>query len=225
MFLGGFMSDMTGTKAMALEAWCLQSGVSYTRFDYTGHGTSSGSFQDGTIGDWLDDATEVLDQVTDGPQVLVGSSVGGWLALLLALRRPQRVAGLLTIACATDFTHRLLRPALSPQQLEDLEHNGFTELPTEYRETPYCIGRTLLDEGNNHLLLHAPINIDCPVLMLHGTADTDVPAAFSHMTLERITPGNSARLILIEGGDHRLSSPAHLERITNELDRLRNEVS
>ncbi len=167
----------------------------------------------------------MLDQVTDGPQVLVGSSMGGWLALLLALRRPQRVAGLLTIACATDFTHRLLRPALSPRQVEELELKGFTELPTEYRETPYCIGKALLDEGNNHLLLHAPIDIDCPVLMLHGTADTDVPAAFSRMTLERITPGNSAHLILIEGGDHRLSTPEHLERITKELEKLRNEIS
>jgi len=225
IFLGGFMSDMTGTKAIALESWCLQHGISFTRFDYSGHGSSSGSFQEGTIGTWLEDAIDVLDKVTHGPQIIVGSSMGGWLALLLTLRRPQRVAGLLTIACATDFTERLLRPALSAQQLEELEHAGFTELPTAYRETSFRIGRILLDEGNNHLLLHAPINIDCPIIMLHGTADTDVPVAFSHMTLERITSRYSARLILIEGGDHRLSCPEHLETITNELSRLRSEVA
>jgi len=219
------MSDMTGTKAIALESWCQQRGIGFTRFDYSGHGSSSGSFQEGTIGTWLEDAIDVLDMVTQGPQVIVGSSMGGWLALLLTLRRPQRVAGLLTIACATDFTERLLRPALSAHQLEELEHAGFTELPTVYREAPFRIGRMLLDEGNNHLLLHAPINIDCPVIMLHGTADTDVPVAFSHMTLERITSRYSARPILIEGGDHRLSCPEHLETITHELNRLRNEVA
>ncbi len=224
VFLGGFMSDMTGTKAVALESWCQLHGIAYTRFDYSGHGSSSGSFQEGTIGDWLQDAIAVLDQVTQGPQILIGSSMGGWLALLLTLRRPQRVAGVLTIACATDFTERLLRPALSTQQLKELEHDGVTDLPTKYQETPYRIGKALLDEGKEHLLLHTPIDIHCPVVMLHGTADIDVPAEFSQMTLEQITSSKYAQLLRIEGGDHRLSSPEHLKGITDALETLIDKV-
>jgi pimeloyl-ACP methyl ester carboxylesterase len=224
IFMSGFMSGMTGTKAMALEAWCRERGLGFTRFDYSGHGASSGQFQEGTIGTWLEDAIAVLDMVTQGPQVIVGSSMGGWLALLLTMQRPERVAGVMTIACATDFTERLLRPALSQHQLEELEQKGLTELPTAYQDSPYIIGKNLLDEGRNHLLLSSRIDIDCPVCMVHGTADVDVPPEFSQETLERISPGHRTRLLLIEAGDHRLSRPEHLGFITDALATMINEV-
>jgi len=216
IFLGGFMSDMTGAKALALEAWCQQQGVSFTRFDYSGHGQSSGRFETGTIGAWLNDALAIFDQITAGPQIVVGSSMGGWLSLLLTLKRPERVQGVLTIACATDFTERLLRPALKPQQIAELQRAGIIELPSHYSKTPYRISRRLLDEGLNHQLLQGAIAINCPVHMIHGSADKDVPPLISQLTLERLT-ADDTRLTLIEGGDHRLSSPEQLARITGAL--------
>lgn len=219
LFLGGFRSDMTGTKAHALAAWCEHRGHRYTRFDYSGHGGSSGRFADGTISHWLKDATAILDQLTSGPQILVGSSMGGWIALLLARSRPQRLHSLLTIACATDFTERLIRPALNPQQRAEVEHEGLTTLPSDYDQQPYPITRQLLDNGRQHLLLGQPIPLDCPVRLLHGDQDRDVPLAISEETAHWIE-GPDTQLIRIQQGDHRLSKPAELDLITETLEQL-----
>lgn len=222
IFLGGFMSDMTGTKAVALETWCREQGITFTRFDYSGHGASSGLFEEGTIGAWLDDALAIFDQITTGPQIVVGSSMGGWISLLLTLKRPNRVQGLVTIACATDFTERLLRSALTAQQLADLENKGVAELPSHYNEKPYRIGKNLMDEGLEHQLLGNAISITCPVRMIHGTADLDVPQSISEITLEKIS-SKDATLTLIENGDHRLSNPDQLKQILQRVNELRGK--
>ncbi|MET0087278.1 MAG: alpha/beta hydrolase [Sedimenticola sp.] len=224
VFLGGFMSDMTGTKALALESWCRERGREFTRFDYSGHGRSSGAFESGSIGTWLEDALAVFDQVTTGPQLLVGSSMGGWISLLLALKRASRVSGVVTIACATDFTERLLRPALSGAQLESLGQNGYAELPSSYSEQPYRIGENLLSDGHRHLLLGAPIPIHCPVRMLHGLDDEDVPWRISEETLQQLKSDNK-ELILIENGDHRLSKPRELDRVFGSVAELLDQAA
>ena len=157
MFLGGFMSDMTGTKATALEAHCRRAGRAFVRFDYSGHGESSGAFRDGTIGAWRDDALAVLDEVARGPQVLVGSSMGGWVMLLVALARPERVAGLVGIAAAPDFTEDLIWSTLDNETRQRLTKTGAIELPCDYDDDPYPITMGLIEEARSHLLLHAPI--------------------------------------------------------------------
>ncbi|MCW8906887.1 MAG: alpha/beta hydrolase [Sedimenticola sp.] len=220
LFLGGFKSDMTGTKALALEAWCRRAGRPFTRFDYSGHGTSSGTFEQGTIGEWLDDTLAVIDRLTDGPLVLVGSSMGGWLALHATLARPDRVDALLTLACATDFTERLLMARFGEEQLEVLEREGRLLIPCDYDDQqPYPITRELLQEGRQHLLLDGPIPIHCPVRMLHGMQDPDVPWAFSLQTCEQLE-SDDATLTLIKRGDHRLSTQADLDLICHTLARL-----
>ncbi|MBM3571386.1 MAG: alpha/beta hydrolase, partial [Alphaproteobacteria bacterium] len=153
MFLGGFKSDMTGTKALALEEFCRRRGRAYLRFDYRGHGASSGRFEDGTIGAWTDDAMACLDQLTEGPQVLVGSSMGGWIMLLTALRRPTRVQGLVGIAAAPDFTEDPMWGSMTPAERATLIAQGVIEQPSSYGEAPYRITRRLIDEGRHHLLL------------------------------------------------------------------------
>lgn len=206
---------MSGTKALALENWCREREIAFTRFDYSGHGESSGTFESGAIGDWLEDAEAVFDEVTEGNQILVGSSMGGWISLLLAMRQRERTAAVVTIACATDFTERLLRPALTEPQLKSLELNGFAELPSAYSDND----KRLLSEGTEHLLLASSIPILCPVRMLHGLDDEDVPWEISRETVERLE-SEDTELILIEKGDHRLSKPEELHRITNVIERL-----
>ena len=168
MFLGGFMSDMTGTKATALEAHCRGAGRAFVRFDYSGHGESGGAFRDGTIGAWRDDALAVLDGVARGPQVLVGSSMGGWVMLLVALARPERVAGLVGIAAAPDFTEDLIWSTLDDETRQRLTETGAIELPCDYDDDPYPITMGLIEEARSHLLLHAPIPLDCPIHLLQG---------------------------------------------------------
>lgn len=224
LFLGGFMSDMNGTKATALEHWCVARGIAYTRFDYSGHGASSGSFEAGTIGAWLEDALAVFERITQGAQILVGSSMGGWIALLVARQRPGRVAALLTLACATDFTEQLLRPALSDRQRNELAREGVTELSTPYRESPYRICTDLLEEGHRHLLLDAQIAIDAPLRMLHGDRDEAVPLSISRRTLERYR-GADTELVVVEGGGHRLSTPRQLALTGRCLEELLSKIS
>ncbi|MES9904263.1 MAG: alpha/beta hydrolase [Sedimenticola sp.] len=219
LFLGGFRSDMSGLKAQALADWCRTTGRSYTRFDYSGHGASSGEFRDGTISRWLEDALSILDQATVGRQIVVGSSMGGWITLLLALARPQRLHALLTIACATDFTERLVKPALTEEQTAVLYRDNIAFLPSAYDGQPYPITRQLLDDGQQYLLLEKPIPIHCPVRMLHGMADRDVPWEISRETLQSIT-GEDVQLTLIKGGDHRLSKPEELNLVTATLNQL-----
>jgi pimeloyl-ACP methyl ester carboxylesterase len=222
VFLGGFASDMTGTKALRLEAHCRARGQAFTRFDYRGHGASSGRFEDGTIGSWTADATAVLDRVVEGPAVLVGSSMGGWIMLLLALARPERVQGLIGIAAAPDFTERLMRDVLTADEAAVLARDGVLLQPSEYG-APLPITTRLLDEGREHLLLDQPIAIGCPVHLLHGQADPDVPFGLALELADRLA-SRAVTVELVKDGDHRLSREADLRRLTAALDRMLEAV-
>lgn len=213
VFLGGFMSDMAGTKALALDRFCAAEGRAYLRFDYRGHGQSSGRFEDGTIGKWVADAIAVLDHLTEGPQILVGSSMGGWLMQLVALARPLRIGGLVGIAAATDFTEELIWREMPEAARARLMAEGRVAVPSDYAAAGYVITRDLIEDGRRHLLFpQAPIPIACPVRLLHGTADTDVPWQLSTRLAEALAATDVA-VTLIKGGDHRLSSPADLARL------------
>jgi len=219
VFLGGFQSDMTGTKAAALDADARERGRAFLRFDYSGHGASSGTFEDGTIGLWRADALAALDRLTAGPQILVGSSMGGWIALLAALARPERVAGLVLLAPAPDFTERLIRPSLNTEEREKLERDGRIAQPNPYDDEPTVITRSLLEEGRDHLLLDRPIPIRAPVRILHGQQDDDVPWRLS-LELAETLESADVETTLVKSGDHRLSTPEDLERLRATLDRL-----
>mgnify|MGYP001334088520 CR=1 FL=1 len=212
VFLGGFRSDMTGTKALALEAWAQRTGRAFVRFDYLGHGQSSGRFEDGTIGRWLDDSLAVLDQLTTGRLVLVGSSMGGWLSLLAARARPQRLAGLVLIAAAPDFTERMLLAGLTPEERTRLQHDGRLERPSQYSPDPSVFTWKLIEEGRNHLLLDKPLSLPCPVRLLHGQSDPDVPWEYS-LRIAAHVDAPEVITTLIKGGDHRLSTPADIARL------------
>lgn len=219
VFLGGFRSDMTGIKATALEAWAKETGRAFVRFDYQGHGASGGEWEQGSIGQWRDDALAVLDRLTEGPQILVGSSMGGWIALLVALARPERVAGLLGIAPAPDFTERMIRSRLGPDQLAALERDGRFIAPSAYDPAGYPITRHLLEEARAHLLLPGPIPITCPVRLLHGQRDPDIPWRTS-LELAEALVGEDVRVVLVKDGDHRLSRDqdiALMLRLAGEL--------
>lgn len=213
VFLGGFKSDMTGTKALALEAACRAAGRAYVRFDYFGHGGSDGAFTQGTIGRWSADAIAVLDALTAGPQVLVGSSMGGWLMLLAALARPERVAGLVGIAPAADFTEALMWQRFDPATRAILTRDGVWQRPSAYSADPYPITLTLIEEGRRHLLLDRPIALSCPIRLIHGMADEDVPWQHS-LRLVAALESPDVTLTLVKDGDHRLSDPINLARLT-----------
>lgn len=207
-WLGGFKSDMTGTKAEHLARWAQARGQANVRFDYSGHGASGGAFEESTISRWLGEALAVFDHATSGEQVVIGSSMGGWIALLLALRRPERVAGLVGIAAAPDFTETLIWPELSFEQRAALMSEGRILLPSDYGD-PTPVTRALIEDGRRHLLLDTPINLQCPVRLLHGQRDPDVPWQVSLLLAERIA-GEDVRLHLVKDGDHRLSRPLDL---------------
>lgn len=219
IFLGGFMSDMSGTKALALEAYARRRGRNFLRFDYRGHGQSSGRFEEATIGDWLGDALAVLDQASEGPQILIGSSMGGWIALLAARARPERVAGLVGIAPAPDFTEDLIWGRATPEQRAALESVGYVDSPSEYREAPYRITQRLIEEGRNHLLLNAPIPITCPVRLIHGMADADVPWQTSLRLAEALESAD-VEVTLVKSAAHRLSEPEDLARLEHAIEEL-----
>jgi pimeloyl-ACP methyl ester carboxylesterase len=215
-WLGGFKSEMTGTKAAALDALGAERGFGVTRFDYSGHGVSGGAFEDGTITRWLEEALSVFD-LTEGPQILVGSSMGGWMALLLnkALRERDaaRVKAIVLIAPAIDMTEDLMRASFTPAELHDLHARGRVERPSEYADTPYVLTEKLIVDGSRHVLLgHGSIVTGCPVTILQGGQDDTVPVAhalrlLSHLTLDPVT------FTLVPDGDHRLSRPEDLERL------------
>lgn len=209
MFLGGFKSDMTGSKALALEAWCERQGRQFTRFDYSGHGQSSGEFKDGCIGDWLNDALAIFDEVTHGPQLLVGSSMGGWMMLLAALARPERIHALVGIAAAPDFTTRLMWERMTPPQQQALMTHGFIATPSEYGDEPYIITRRLIEDSRHYLLLDGPMDIHCPVWLLHGMADVDVPWQHSCLIAEKLSSAD-VQVQLVKGAGHRFSEAAQL---------------
>jgi pimeloyl-ACP methyl ester carboxylesterase len=219
VFLGGFRSDMTGTKALFLEDYCRQCGRAYVRFDYFGHGASSGDFARGTIGRWREDAIAIIDSLTAGPQILVGSSMGGWIMLLAALARPGRVAALVGIAGAPDFTEELLWPRLTAAQREEIIERGAVVLPSDFDPAGYLYTRALIEDGKRHLLLGAPIALDMPVRLLHGLADASVPWRLSLRLAERLT-SRDVVLSLIKDGDHRLSTEPDLARLVQTIDAL-----
>lgn len=216
VFLGGFKSDMGGTKAVFLQGWAEAQGRAFLRFDYSGHGESGGAFEDGCIGDWLDDAEAVLG-LTKGPQVLVGSSMGGWIALLLARKLPSRVAGLVTIAAAPDFTEDSMWAGFSDAQRAELAA-GFVDLPSEYG-APYRITKALIEDGRRHLVLRAPLHLPFPVRMLQGTSDVDVPLERALRLLEHVT-GPDFRLTVAKGADHRFSTPLCLAMIVEAIGQV-----
>lgn len=206
VFLGGFKSDMRGSKAEHLAQWAARTGRAFLRFDYSGHGESSGAFDDGTIGDWAADAMAAISTLTDGPQVLVGSSMGGWISLLVARAMPERVAGLVGIAAAPDFTEDGYWAAATPAQREALLRDGRWELPSEYSDAPYVITRHLIEDGRNHLVLRSPLALPFPVRLLQGTADPDVPMDWALRLLDH-AQSPDLHLTLVKGADHRFSTP------------------
>jgi pimeloyl-ACP methyl ester carboxylesterase len=219
LFCGGYTSDMTGTKALALEAFCREQGRAFVRFDYSGHGASSGDFADGTISAWADDALEIIDRLTEGPLLVVGSSMGGWIMLLVALSRPERVAGLIGIAAAPDFTEDLLLAQATAEQRRALAEHGYWMQPSAYGGPPYPVTRPFIEEAREHLVLRGPIPITCPVHLLHGQRDPDVPWRTALRLAERLQT-EDVTVELIKAGDHRLSTGRDLARITAAIDRL-----
>jgi pimeloyl-ACP methyl ester carboxylesterase len=219
MFLTGYKSDMTGQKAVRLEEFCRSRGRAFVRFDYFGHGASSGAFVDGTIGRWAEDAVLVLDRVAAGPQVLVGSSLGGWIMLLAALARPARIAGLVGVAPAPDFTEDLIPLALSPSEKATLEKDGIVPVYSPYDPEPTPVTKRILDEGRQHLVLRGPIRLACPVRLIHGMRDPDVPWKTS-LRLAECLDTEDVEITLVKAGDHRLSETADLDRLCVVLDRL-----
>ena len=224
MFCGGFMSDMTGTKATALEAHCRSTGRACVRFDYSGHGQSGGAFRDGTIGAWRDDALAVLDRVASGPQILVGSSMGGWIVLLLALARPERVAGLVGVAAAPDFTEDLIWSTLDDEGRRTLTESGEIVMPCDYGDDPYPITMSLIEEGRDHLLLRAPIALDRPIHLLQGMCDEDVPWRTA-LTIAELVESERVTVELVKDGDHRLSRDEDLARLCAAVDAVANAAS
>jgi len=217
-WMGGLKSDMKGTKAEALDRWAAEQGRAVTRYDYSGHGESGGSFADGTIGRWLEESLAVFTQVCHGPQVVIGSSMGGWLALLMArellakAEKPASIAGMILIAPAVDFTEELMWKRFPADIKCDIEEKGFWERPSEYSNEPYLITRGLIEDGRKHLLLGGLIETGCPIRILQGVQDPDVPwqhalELVSHFARDDVV------LTLVKDGDHRLSRPEDIERL------------
>jgi len=218
VFCGGFKSNMQGTKALALEYFCIANSWSYVRFDYSGHGQSDGDFAAGNIDSWLRDTLTVIDAV-ENPcgVVIVGSSMGAWIATLVALKRNSTIRGLITIAAAPDFTERLINNKLEKTQLQALNSNQTVNLPSDYDDgSPYPITLQLIDNSKPHCLLDSTHVLGIPVRMLHGTEDTDVPFALSVRLMDSLQC-KDARLTLIKGADHRLSSAADIELLESTV--------
>jgi pimeloyl-ACP methyl ester carboxylesterase len=229
-WLGGFKSDMRGTKAEALAAHAAKTGQAYVRFDYSGHGESGGPFEAGTVSRWLEETLAVFERVARGPQIVVGSSMGGWIALLLARALTARgkggaakMAGLVLIAPAPDFTETLMWAQMSPEVRREIEEKGAWLRPSQYGDGPYPITRALIEDGRNHLLLDRPIEIGCPVRILQGVLDPDVPWRHA-LKLVSCLAQDDVVLTLVKDGDHRLSRPEDLERLLRVVDELSGEA-
>jgi pimeloyl-ACP methyl ester carboxylesterase len=219
MFLGGFMSDMSGIKATALESFCRARGQAFLRFDYFGHGRSSGDFSEATVGRWKDDALCVLDNLTAGPQVLVGSSLGGWIMLLVARDRPARVKALIGIASAPDATEDLMWSRFAPELQAAILRDGQARIPSAYGEAGYLITRKLIEDGRKHLVMGKPIPISSPARLIHGMRDADVPYQASIGLAARLQ-SEDVRVELVKDGDHRLSRDQDLALLTRTLESL-----
>lgn len=223
-WLGGYRSDMMGSKAEALDAWAEQSGHAFLRHDYSGHGSSGGAFSEGTISTWLADSLAVLATASAGPQILVGSSMGAWIALrmvreLAKAGQSDRVAGLVLLAPAPDFTADLVEPKLTNDQRRQLDERGYFETPSEYGPDPYIYTRRLIEDGRANLVLTGPIDTFCPVHVLQGMADPDVP--YTHaLKLVGLLPADDVTLSLIPGGDHRLSRPQDIAMMIQAVEAI-----
>lgn len=218
VFLGGFKSDMEGTKAVYLEDWARAKGRAFLRFDYSGHGQSSEAFTDGSIGDWAEDAMAVIGAMTDGPQILVGSSMGGWISLLCARAMPERVAGLVTIAAAPDFTEDSMWAGFDEAQRKALEAEKQLSLPSDYGE-PYIITKRLIEDGRKNLVLRDPLALPFPVRFLQGTADDDVDMSVALRLLDH-ADGADMRLTIVDGADHRFSDADCLALIETSVEEV-----
>lgn len=223
VFLGGFMSDMGGTKAIALQEWAQSAGRHFLRFDYFGHGESDGPFTDGCISRWADDAIAMIDEQTEGPQLLVGSSMGGWVMTLAALARQERIAGLVGIAPAPDFTQKLMWPSFSDEIKSMIMEEGKYEQPSEYDPEPYTITKKLIEDGANNLLLDAPIPLHQPIRVLQGQADPDVPWEHALKYVERLE-SKDVEITLVKHGDHRLSEPHNLDLLIRTVKNLLRQI-
>ncbi|MFZ3033838.1 MAG: alpha/beta hydrolase [Parvibaculum sp.] len=219
VWLGGFKSDMTGTKAQALSTWARAAERNFLRFDYFAHGASSGDFARGTIGRWRDDALAAIDELTEGPQILIGSSMGGWITLLAALARPERVKALVLIAPAPDFTEDLMWAGFDEEVRATLMRDGIYRRPSEYDEEPYEITMNLIEEGRKHLLLGAPIGFAGPVRILQGMKDVDVPWRHAMRLVDALT-SDDVTINLAKAGDHRLSTAADIARLVATVEEV-----
>ena len=219
VFLGGFMSDMSGTKAVFLEDWAKSQDRAFLRFDYSGHGESSGAFADGCIGDWAEDALEALSKLAEGPQILVGSSMGGWIALLLARKLPKRVHGLVGVAAAPDFTEDSMWPGLTDAQRAEILEQGQINVPNGYDDTPYTLTRRLFEDGKMQLVLETPLDLPFPVRLMQGTLDEAVATSVPLRLIAHATCPDM-RLTLVKDADHRFSTPECLQMITAAITDL-----
>lgn len=220
VFLGGLRSDMGGAKALYLDDWAQSQNRAFLRFDYSGHGQSSGKFADGAIGDWFADAQAALT-LTTGPQILVGSSMGGWIALLLARAMPERIAGLVGIAAAPDFTEDGMWAGFDENQRKQLLDAGQIALKSDYSDIPTIVTRRMIEDGRSHLVLRSPLHLPFPTRFLQGTADIDVPPSVALALLDH-AQGPDMRLTLVKGADHRFSTPDCLAMITAALADISN---
>jgi len=218
VWLCGFKSDITGSKVQQLEAWAKAQGHGFLAFDYSGHGESDGAFEDGTISQWREDALDAIDALTDGPLILVGSSMGGWMALLAGLARRERLAGMVLIAPAPDFTQKLMWPEFTPRQQEEIMQTGQTLRPSDYGD-PYPITKALIEDGRTWQLLDAPIDLECPIRILQGGEDPDVPWRHAFRLVEAISSPDLV-FTLIKDGDHRLSRDQDIARLLSTCAEL-----
>ncbi len=222
MFCGGYRSDMNGTKATYLENWCQEQGLGYVRFDYSAHGQSEGDFKDGTIGSWLQDACDVFESTINGPVIVVGSSMGGWIGLLLTKRYTQWVKAYIGIAAAPDFTERLYHEELNDEQRRMMDDLGYTEIPNDYSDEPYIFTKQFVEDGKTHLLLTTQQEHTFPIVLLHGLDDTVVPKETPLSIQEHYTAkdGASFDLVFIDDGDHSLSKAEDLQILLANLDQI-----
>ncbi len=218
VFLGGLKSDMEGTKAVQLEAWAQARGQKFLRFDYSGHGESGGVFEDGCIGDWHEDTVAAIHALTDGPLIVVGSSMGGWQALLLAKAMPERIAGMVTIAAAPDFTEDSYWAGFTPEQKAQLEAEGQVALPSDYME-PYIITKRMIVDGRDRLVLRAPLALPFPTRFLQGTEDTAVASSVAYRLLDHVE-GDDIQLQMVKGKDHRFSDTNCLKLIESKVEEV-----
>jgi len=229
IWLGGFKSDMEGTKAQAMVSYAAKLGCPSLRFDYSGHGASGGKFSEGTISRWVSESLAVFRAKTKGPQILVGSSMGAWIALRLAqqlkkIKEPERLAGLLLIAPAPDFTAELMEPAFSKAHIEELETKGYIEEPSEYSDEPNIITKALIEDGRENLVLGSDLSFSVPVRILQGMQDPDVPHAHALKLMEAM-PHDNVTLTLVKDGDHRLSRDQDIALFQQAMAELVKEIN